>query len=109
VDVPALVGYGPLTAGSSNGVELRGAAAGKPCILVVGFSALNLPHAAGVLVPSPDVMLHVTTDALGRFALPFTWPAGVPSGVGLWFQAWVLDAGADSGHASSNACKGISS
>jgi len=107
VDVPGLVGFGPLTAGSSTGLALRGAAPVKNGILVVGFTAINLPYAAGVLVPKPDILIDFVTSSLGRFDFVFAWPAAVPAGLELFFQAWVLDPAGLSGKSSSNAVRAL--
>ena len=38
----------------------------------------------------------------GIVSLTTTWPAGVPSGTGLYFQFWIQDAGAVKGFAATD-------
>ena len=107
VDVPGLVGFGPLTDGSSNGLAVRGALPGAGGVLVAGFSALNQPFAGGVLVPTPDILVSVATTPLGRIDLGFTWPSGVPSGLSLYVQAWIFDPAGVGGKSASNGVVGV--
>jgi hypothetical protein len=107
VDVPSLVGFGPLTDGSSNGLAVRGALAGAGGVLVAGFSALNQPFAGGVLVPTPDILVTVATTPLGRIDFGFTWPSGVPSGLSLYLQAWIFDPAGVGGTSASNGLLGV--
>ena len=74
--------------------------------LVAGLSALQAPFKGGTLVPAPDVLLPLATDAAGALGLPFTWPQGVPAGIELYVQFWVQDASASHGLAASNALRG---
>lgn len=104
--VPLLAGEGNLQPGSDLVLTLSGAAAAAPATLVAGFSLLGAPFKGGVLVPSPGLLLAgLATDAAGGLLLAGTWPAGVPSGLDLFFQAWVADAGASAGLAASNAVR----
>ena len=100
---PVLYGLGTLAAGSTATLTLTH---GKPfgaATLIVGLSALNAPFKQGVLVPHPDKLFFgLPLDADGRFQIDFTWPAGIPSGASLWFQAWIADAAAPAGLSSSN-------
>jgi len=100
--VPVLAGTGSLTPGSSNDVTLSGALAGASSTLVIGLSSFEAPFKGGVLVPSPDVLLGLPVDGAGGATLPFTWPAGVPSGTMLWWQWWIVDPAGPSGLAASN-------
>jgi hypothetical protein len=100
---PVLTGSGPLTAGSANVLLLTDALASSTTALVAGFSQLAAPFKGGVLVPDADlIFVGLPVSAGGAFALPFTWPTGVPAGVFLWFQHWVTDAGGPVGFAASN-------
>ncbi|HZM00689.1 MAG TPA: hypothetical protein VFD43_10600 [Planctomycetota bacterium] len=100
---PVLYGTGTLQGGSTATLTLTH---GKPfgsATLIVGLSALNAPFKQGLLVPQPDKLLFgLPLDGDGRFHAEFTWPAGLPSGVSLWHQAWIADAAAPAGFASSN-------
>lgn len=107
--LPELSGSGPLAAGSANSLALVHAATVAPTTLVVGFSVVNLPFKGGTLVPSPDVLLGLSTTATGTLLLPFTWPTGVPAGMSVIFQAWIKDVGAAGGLAASNGLAGLTS
>ena len=60
-----------------------------------------------MLVPNPLVLLPLATDASGELTLPFTLPAGLPSGTSLYFQAWIADPGASFGLSASNGLQGL--
>ncbi len=106
---PALFGSGPLTGGSANVLSLDDALASSTTALVVGFSQIDAAFKGGVLVPAADLVIPgLPVGAGGSFALPFTWPMGVPAGVDVWFQHWVTDAGGPKGFSASNGLKGRS-
>ena len=100
---PVLYGTGTLAAGSEATLTLTH---GKPfgsATLVVGLSALNAPFKQGVLIPYPDTLLAgLLLNADGQFHTESTWPAGIPSGMLLWYQAWIADAASPAGLSSSN-------
>jgi hypothetical protein len=100
--VPHLAGSGPLTAGTANALLLTDAAPSTPATLVLGFSMLGAPFRDGTLVPLPQFLVPLATDAAGSATLPFAWPAGVPSGTVLYLQDWIQDAGASYGLSASN-------
>lgn len=76
---------------------------------VAGFSRANQPMFGGTLVPAPDVVLGAfVLSPSGQSSLPLTWPAGLPPGFELTFQAVILDPAAPVGFAASNALVGIS-
>jgi hypothetical protein len=105
---PALVGAGTLEAGSSNSVDLSGAAPAAIAGLFVGTSAALVPFKGGTLVPSPlGPPIVVATGADGSVPIDFVMPAGVPSGTELWLQWAIQDAAAVHGVALSNAIKGL--
>ena len=104
---PALDGSGPLSALSSNHLDLTSAHPSSPVTLVAGLQQLGVPFKGGVLVPNPLVLLPLVTDATGKVTLPFTIPAGVPAGSSLYFQAWISDPGASAGLAASNGLQGV--
>lgn len=106
--VPLLTGEGNLQPGSDLALTLSGAAAAAPATLVVGFSQLGAPFKGGVLVPDADLILAgFVTDAGGSIGLAASWPAGVPSGFGIWLQCWITDAAGPKGFAASNGLVGI--
>jgi hypothetical protein len=104
--VPTLSGNGTLAAGSSDSVALAHGAGNSAVTLVYGLSTLNAPFKGGTLVPQPLGFVALTTSAGGNATLPFVFPAGVPSGTALVFQAWVHDTGATHGLSSSNGLLG---
>lgn len=99
---PALFGVGAPAPGSSVTLAVANAAAAAPLWLVVGGARLDLPFLGGVLVPSPQVVLPLATDAGGGLALPVAWPAGVPAGTAIYLQAWIADGGAAQGTSATN-------
>jgi probable HAF family extracellular repeat protein len=104
---PMLTGTGTLAAGSSDQLDLTNAKASAANTLVFGVSLLNAPFKGGTLVPTPLLTFPLPTDPAGAASLPFVMPAGLPSGVALYFQCWIQDPAASSGLAASNGLKGI--
>ena len=98
-----LRGSGVATPNQPVTLSLTGAPANTPTVLVVGETALCRPLAGGLLVPSVDTLLPVTTDANGGWTQGVTVPAGFLPGETLYFQCWWLDAGGPQGRAASNA------
>jgi hypothetical protein len=104
---PVLTGTGPLTAGSSNSVDMSNALASSTTNVVLGISLLNVPFKGGTFVPSPDFLfLGLPVDGGGNSAIPFTWPGGIPAGTQFWVQHWVSDGGASFGFSASNGLRG---
>ncbi len=99
---PELSGIGTLAAGSLTTLTLRNGAPNTPSVFVAGGSRIDLPFLGGVLVPAPDLLFQINTDATGGAAISFNYPA-VPSGSSLYFQQWVFDVGAPQLFAVSNA------
>ncbi|MBC8451315.1 MAG: hypothetical protein H8D72_01265 [Planctomycetes bacterium] len=103
---PILGGFGDLTAGSPTRVRLS--SANKSSVAFLGWSLSSSPLAlfGGVLHVNPAAgLLAMPVDAHGRIDLTFAWPP-LPAGVSLFLQAGILDAGAVSGVALSNALLG---
>lgn len=78
---------------------------GKPLTLgalVLGASQAFVPMAGGTLVPSPDAVISLPTDASGAGVLSGAWPVGVPSGAIVSLQWWAADAAGVKGFAASN-------
>lgn len=99
---PSLGGTGPLTGGSTAGFDIEGGVPGAPATLVVGFAEISAPFKGGTLVPSPDVLLTLVTDAGGAASLSATWPFGLPSGLAFSMQAWLVDAAGPNGLSATN-------
>ncbi len=106
--VPALAGTGTLAAGSAGNLSLTSAKPTSAAVLFISLASMPQPFKGGVLVTLPlAAALPTTTDGSGAIVLPFTWPAGVPSAVSLYFQCAVQDVAAVQGVALSNALKAI--
>ena len=88
VGLPQLAAGGELTAGSPVALEVVGARPSATLFLVVGLSELLAPLEGGILVPAADLVLVLATDADGGLSVGGTWPAGVPGGTTVSFQAW---------------------
>jgi hypothetical protein len=105
---PLLVGDGPLTGGSTATLTLTNSIPSTTATLVLGLSDISAPFKGGVLVPAPDIVLGgLPTNHAGGLAFGFTWPAGLPGGISLYWQLWMLDAGAVKGFSASNAVESI--
>ena len=104
---PVLLGSGPLSAGSSNAVDLSSAAPSATAGLFLALASTPVPFKGGTLMPFPffDPVL-VTTSAAGTISIPFVMPAGVPPGTELWLQWAIQDAAAVQGVALSNGLRG---
>ena len=108
--VPQLGGTGTLCAGDDITVGLVGARPSSLAYLVVGAAEVNLPFYGGTLVPAFEaplgLFLALGTGPAGSLELTDTWPAGIPSGLQLTFQYWIVDPVGPFGFAASNAIRG---
>ncbi|MCB9898851.1 MAG: DNRLRE domain-containing protein [Planctomycetes bacterium] len=105
--VPRFTAAGALVGGDTVEFLLTNAPPAASAYFVLGVSALFAPFKGGVLVPNPDLVVGgLPTGPLGVLGFGLTWPLGVPAGLPIWIQDWILDAGATYGFAGSN---GISS
>ncbi|HEX5011941.1 MAG TPA: VCBS repeat-containing protein [Planctomycetota bacterium] len=104
---PALVGTGPLTAGSAGSLALTNAAPSAACLLFVSLSSSPVPFKGGTLCPVPWlVTLPLATNAAGSLTLPWaSWPSGL-SGATLFFQYAIADGAAIHGASLSNCEEG---
>ncbi|MCB9897924.1 MAG: VCBS repeat-containing protein [Planctomycetes bacterium] len=104
--VPSLVGSGALTAGSTARLALTGARPSSFAAIFVSAASTPVAFKGGLLHAFPLALaLDVTTNAGGQIALAFPWPAGVPSGVAVWWQTLIADPAALGGVALSNAVR----
>ncbi|MFO1054785.1 MAG: VCBS repeat-containing protein [Planctomycetota bacterium] len=104
---PLLGVEGILRSGSTPVLHLRQAVGGAPAALVVGAAQANLPDfgVPGLTLYASPILLTqgltlggtVGTAGAGRFDLPLTLPPG-HTGLKLYFQVVVLDAGAAYGY-----------
>lgn len=103
----SLSGSGTLNAGDPVTLTLANAAPNAAGLLFIGFFNLNAPLYGGVFVPTPDIQLPIPASGAGGWALPYVWPAGIPSGFPLYMQYWFPDAGVSNGAAASNGLRAI--
>lgn len=101
---PGLKGSGTLSAGSATTLTIAHGNPNGLAALVIGTQVWNAPFLGGTFVPTPDLVLAgLPLDANGGIALTAPWPANVPSGVQLVFQAWMPDTAAPFGASATNA------
>lgn len=104
---PILEGAGPFTGGSTATLTLTQAAPSAAVALILGVQPANLPFLGGTLVPTPDLLLFgLGTDGAGTLVLAGPLPAAVPSGVTIFFQAWITDSAGPMGYSASNGLAG---
>ncbi len=101
--VPRLTGSGSLTAASTVTWSLTSARHTAPALFVVGFRRIQFPIFGGMLVPSPDAQVLVTTDTLGAASVSVRLAQSLRSGQEVAVQVWVLDPAGPFGWAASNA------
>lgn len=102
-----LSGDGSLCAGDGLALHLHHALPDTPVALVVGLSRLDAPLLGGTLIPSPDAIVWLQTDAAGDLSIAAALPRELPAGTELWMHAWWPDAGGPQGYAASNAIHGL--
>ncbi|MBM3984480.1 MAG: CRTAC1 family protein [Planctomycetes bacterium] len=105
--LPTLQGLGPLQAGSAISLTLANAKPSTSWWLIIGFAQINAPFKGGVLVPSANLVIGPLPTLGGSLPLIDTWPAGLPSGLALYFQGWISDAAGPKGFAASNGVKAL--
>ena len=89
--VPLFIGSGPLKGGTALTLTLANAAPSSAGILVVGVSQLDAPFFGGTMVPALDIILPIATNVSGDLVLPAVWPSGLPPGVSIYMQCWVIN------------------
>jgi len=105
---PRLAGMGTLVEGTTWSLLLADAPPLATASLAVGFAELNAPFKGGVMVPDiggAGVLLPLPVDGDGNLVLPGAWPAGIPGGLEILFQAWIPDAAGPKGFVASNAVR----
>ena len=100
--LPMLSADGTLEADSPIALRVLGGLPLAPLFFVVGVSEWIAPLEGGYLVPAPDIVLGLALDADGALPLGGTWPAGVPGGVTVSFQGWIVDASGPFGFTATN-------
>ncbi|RKY18196.1 MAG: hypothetical protein DRQ55_13990 [Planctomycetota bacterium] len=103
---PLLEGFGSLTCGSINDVNLSNAAPSALSGLFIAFSSTPTPFAGGTLIPVPflDPIL-LNTSATGDIPISFVMPAA-PPGTEIYVQWAISDVAAVAGVSLSNALRG---
>lgn len=96
----------PMLSANANSVSLSGARESTPVWFVGGVSTVNLPLASGILIPNPQVIYALNTNASGQVSLPFVKPASMPPGVNVYAQAWIYDPAAPESFSASNGISG---
>jgi arylsulfatase A-like enzyme len=100
---PVLTGLGQsLVANAPIALVVTKAKPGAPLMLVVGGANIGLYFKGGVLVPRPDFLYFYSVPGNGTLLLQSHWPAGMPAGFPILFQAWIQDAAAVYGWAGTN-------
>jgi hypothetical protein len=101
---PSLLASGSLVVGTPFRLSLSNALESSTAGLFVGLSQLNAPFKGGTLVPAVDLLVILPTNGSGGLDLSLpAWPPGLPSGLALNMQTWVLDAAGPVGYSASNA------
>lgn len=99
---PLLFGTGSLLAGSPFSLNLTAAAPATSALLVIGTGRVDLPLLGGTLVPAPSILVPGLPTGSGSSTIGGVTPSGLPSGVDVYFQTWMPDAGGIFGVAASN-------
>ena len=85
-------------------LQVSAAPPGNAMLLLVAFTSVPTTAFGGTVHAVPAAVQFVLlADAGGGLLIETGWPAGVPPGTQLWFQALAQDAGAVHGVALSNA------
>ncbi|GJM23163.1 MAG: hypothetical protein DHS20C15_30780 [Planctomycetota bacterium] len=101
--LPTLEGDGALLPCDPWVLSIDDALPSSTSFVVLGFSQISLPLKGGLLVPAPDIVRSFPIGPTGARVLSGSWPAGLPGGVEISLQAWILDPGGSSGFSSTNA------
>lgn len=81
---------GLLEAGSTITIEAPNGPPNARIAFVLGLDAGETPFLGGVLVPTPDVIVSMTTDGDGGALISRTWRDGSPDAE-VYVQAWYPD------------------
>ncbi len=105
--LPLSSGTGTLAAGAPMSLSLVHAAPSAPALLFLALASTPTPFKGGMLVPVPPLhSMPLSTDGSGEHQIALAaWPSGA-SGLSLYVQYAIQDAGAAKGVALSNALRG---
>jgi hypothetical protein len=101
--LPVFTGTGLLEAGAIITLSLSNAKENALAGLVLGTSATFQPFKGGIMVPSPDLLVILATNAAGEISLQTTLAGSPPPGTTLFVQYWIQDPAGPLGFAASNA------
>ncbi len=106
---PCFDGTGSQTAGAMMHLRETNVLANTFGGLLVSPGRWDLPFLGGILVPDMTIgdMLILLTDATGAIDIGFAWPAGVPIGTTLYWQAWAADPSNPTGIVAANALQSV--
>jgi hypothetical protein len=99
---PVLQGSGPFTPDTINTLTLSNALENTGVMLVASPTAIYAPFKGSVLVPAPDIIVALTSDPSGNLVMPFLWRYGLPAGIVLNYQMWIIDVAAADALAATN-------
>jgi hypothetical protein len=101
--LPLLLGSGTPAVGQSITMALSHAKPNATTFLIAGLTEVDLPLMGGALVPAPTWILPIgTTDGGGALTLGGSIPSGIPPGLTLFAQDWIVDSSDAHGFAASN-------
>ena len=105
---PELLGEGELAGNDPIDLHLSNVPASTTAWMVLGLAQANIAFYGGTLVPTlapPALQLPLPTSPAGALSVGGLWPTGVPAGLQVFFQYWVVDATGPFGFTASNALK----
>ena len=88
---PRLWAWGLLTVGSTVHLDVTDAPAATTGWLMIGLSEARLPFKGGTLVPFPDLLIPLGTDAQGSASIAGTLATALPPGLDFYVQVWLVD------------------
>ena len=106
IEAPVLSGHGTLATGSPISLSLVNAKPLSPAYLIVSPTNISAPFKGGVLVPFPNIVVTLGTNAAGGLLLTATVGPGIPPHFTFYFQVWVADPAGPAGFTASNAVSG---
>ncbi|HEU4419480.1 MAG TPA: hypothetical protein VFT55_11120, partial [Planctomycetota bacterium] len=99
---PLLLGRGSAVGGNTLAFGIEGTPH-TIAVLVLGLQRVDAAVFGGVLVPAPDVLVVLVTDALGAATAALPLPPAVAAGLDVFGQAWLLDPAGPQGLLATNA------
>jgi hypothetical protein len=101
---PQLRAGGSLQPGTPLTLNVRGGPPQAMAVLVLGFTAQDLPLFGGIVVPAADRLISgLMTDAAGAFTVTSTWPSGPAALAPIVVQVWMTSPDAAGGFEATNA------